>query len=53
MDVYGPGGEIIFAGTTTIDNWNAARGAHVYRLETDPETEERVVARYRLEIPGR
>ena len=34
-----------------IEGWDSALGDHVYRVETDPDTEEQVVARYRLVEP--
>ena len=36
---------------TTINSWDSALGDDVYRNETEPDTGERVVARYRLVVP--
>ncbi len=52
VDVYSPKGERIFAGLIPIPTWSAALGDRVYRLETDPATDEPVVVRYRLVLPG-
>jgi hypothetical protein len=51
VDVYSADGERLFSGTTTIRSWNAALGDYIYRVENDRETEERIVARYRLLEP--
>lgn len=51
VDVYSPEGERLFAGMIAIEEWDSALGDHVYRVETDPDTEEQVVARYRLVEP--
>lgn len=51
VDVYSPTGERRFAGFIGIDSWQAALGDHLYRIETDPETAEQVVARYRIVQP--
>ena len=51
MDVYSPEGERIFAGFISIANWSAALGDHLYRLETDPATDEPLIVRYRLVEP--
>ena len=51
VDVYSASGERLFSGMISIDSWNAAHADHLYRIETNPETEERVVARYRLVEP--
>ena len=51
VDVYSPEGERLFSGMIAIAAWDSALGDHVYRIETDPDTEEQVVARYRLVEP--
>lgn len=51
VDVYSPEGVRLFAGLSTVAGWHTAVGEHVYRVETDPATEEHVVARYRLVEP--
>ena len=51
VDVYSPAGERLFSGMIAIDSWDSARGDHVYRIETDPGTEEQVAARYRFVDP--
>lgn len=48
VDVYSPTGARRFSGMSPIGSWISAMGDHVYRIETDPSTEERVVVRYRL-----
>ena len=51
MDVYSPDGDHLFSGMIGIETWHAGHSDHVYRIETAPETEEQVVARYRLVYP--
>jgi len=51
IDVYSSAGARLFSGTMPLSSWNAAAGDHVYRVETDPVTEERIVVRYRLGEP--
>jgi outer membrane protein assembly factor BamB len=51
VDVYSPGGERVFSGTVAIWGWNASHNNHIYRIETDPDTGEQVVARYRFMEP--
>lgn len=48
VDVYSPDGVRRFAGWSRIEGWDAAFEDLVYRIETDPGTTERVVARYRF-----
>ena len=48
VDVYSPDGDRIFVGWSPIEDWDAASDRAVYRVETDPMTEERVVSRYRF-----
>ena len=47
VDVYTPDGERVFAGLMAIPNWSAARGDHVYRMETD-DAGDQIVVRYRI-----
>ncbi len=51
VDVYTPEGERIFSGWMPNKDWRAARDNFVYVIETDPDTDERVVVRYRLVTP--
>jgi len=51
VDVYSPEGDRVFSGMSPIDSWHSAVGSHLYRIETDPETEEQIVVRYRLVEP--
>lgn len=51
VDVYSPEGAALFAGMSPINQWQAAYGEHVFRLEDDADTGERVVARYRIVTP--
>ena len=51
VDVYSPTGDRIFAGLIPIPNWSAALGDHLYRLETDPATDEPLIVRYRFVEP--
>ncbi len=51
VDVYSPAGERLLSGLSPIDSWDSASGDYLYRVETDPDTEERVVVRYRLVEP--
>ncbi len=51
VDIYSPKGERLFSGMIPIDSWHSAVGSHLYRIETDPETEEQIVVRYRLVEP--
>ena len=51
VDVYAPDGERLFAGMIAVNEWKDALGDFVYRVEMDPQTEERVVVRYRLIEP--
>lgn len=53
VDVYSSDGELLFSGTMPRINWRAAAGDHVYGLEADPDTEEQILVRYRVELPGR
>ena len=48
VDVYSPEGERLFSGKMPIWQWHAARDDRLYSIETDPETEEAVVVRYRF-----
>jgi len=48
VDVYSPQGERLAAGFLP-EVWSYAQGGHVFAIRTDPETEERVVVRYRLD----
>ena len=52
VDVYSRDGEVLFSGSMPRINWRAALGDHVYALETDSDTEESILVRYRLELPG-
>ncbi len=52
VDVYSSAGELLFSGLIP-QTWNAALDDHVYVLEEDPQTEEHIVARYRLVEPLR
>jgi len=47
VDVYTPDGERVFAGLMAIPSWSAARGDHVYRMETD-DAGDQIVVRYRI-----
>lgn len=51
VDVYSPAGERLFTGSIALERWDAAFGDYLYKRETDPVTEEYVVARYRLVRP--
>ncbi len=51
VDVYSPDADLLFSGMIGIETWEATLDDHVYRVETDPESEERVIARYRLVYP--
>ena len=51
VDVYSSEGERLFSGMIAIEGWDAASSDYVYRIETDPDTEEQVAARYRLVEP--
>lgn len=51
VDVYSPDGERLYSGIIAGHLWTRARGDWVFRVGTDPRTEERVVARYRLVEP--
>ena len=51
VEVESPGGERVFSGTVAIWGWNASHNNHIYRIETDPDTGEQVVARYRFMEP--
>ena len=51
VDIYSPEGERLFSGMIAIEDWDSAMGDHVFRIETDPTTEEQVVVRYRLVEP--
>lgn len=48
VDVYSPEGGRQFAGWSAIEDWDAARGEYVYRIEVDSRTQEHVMARYRV-----
>jgi hypothetical protein len=49
VDVYSPAGDPLFSGLSPIPAWDAAFGAHIYRIEEDLESGEQVVARYRVQ----
>jgi hypothetical protein len=49
VDVYSPDGELLAAGIVPQD-WTYALGDHVYALRGDPELDQTVVVRYRLEL---
>jgi len=51
VDVYSAEGERIFCGWIPSVNWRYARGDHVYTLESDDQTGEERVVRYRLVEP--
>ncbi len=51
VDVYSPHGRLIFSGLISDSEWGRARGDFVYCIETDSETEEQRVVRYRLVEP--
>ena len=51
VDVYSAEGKRLFCGMIAIEGWDAASDDYVYRIETDPDTEEQVAARYRLVEP--
>ena len=51
VDVYSPDGELLFAGMMPDFRWMAALDDYVYVIETDPDTEEQVVVRYRIVEP--
>ncbi len=51
VDVYSAGGELLYSGLADPTPWHVAFGDFVYRLSTDPETEEPAVVRYRLIEP--
>ncbi len=51
VDVYSRAGEEIFSGMMQFPGWHAAQDEYVYRLETDPQTEEQIVVRYQLVEP--
>ncbi len=51
VDVYSPMGERLFSGRIDIEDWDSEIGEYLYRVETDPISEEHVVARYRLVEP--
>lgn len=47
VDVYSPAGERLVSGMAR-GRWRFARGEYVYNISLDPDTEERLVYRYRL-----
>ncbi len=51
VDVYSRAGDRILSGTMRFPGWHAARDEYVYRIETDLDTKELVVVRYRLVEP--
>jgi hypothetical protein len=51
VDVYSPDGELLFAGMISDRSWLAAQGEYIYGVETDSDTKEQVVVRYRLVEP--
>jgi len=50
VDVYDSEGQRITAGWLPFQNWDAQSDGAVYRIETDADTGETVVVRYRLQI---
>ena len=51
VDVFSPQGEHLFSGYMPVDNWHAARGDFIYRLEFDVAADEQTIVRYRLVTP--
>lgn len=51
VDVYAADGEHLFAGLIEATGWLDARGDLIYRLQTLPESEERVLTVHRLVEP--
>jgi len=49
VDVYSPEGELIVAGRAN-GTWRYARGPYVYTLRRDPDSEEMLAYRYRLQL---
>jgi len=49
VDVYSPDGERLFEGRINLPSWDAQNGGRVCRVEPDPDSEEEVVACYRVE----
>lgn len=52
VDVYSPDGELIVAGLAA-GTWSYARGDYVYRITSDPDTDETLVIRSRLVVHQR
>ena len=48
VDIYSPDGDLLLSGLSPLAAWDAAHGDHVFRIESDGESGEDVVARYRL-----
>lgn len=48
VDVFASDGELLLRGLAPLESWQAAYGDHVFRIEDDPDSGERVVARYRM-----
>jgi len=48
VDVYASDGTVLFTGLSPINEWDAAFGDLIFRLEDDPDTGERVLGRYRI-----
>ena len=53
VDVYSPEGEHLFSGWIPSVDWRSARGEHVYAIESDDQTGDVSVVRYRLVEPFR
>lgn len=51
VEVYDTDGERLFAGTMRESGWSAAHGDFVYRLRSNPDTDESELVRYRLIEP--
>ncbi len=51
VDVYSPDGERLFSGWIASLRWRSARGDYVYALDSDDQTGEERVVRYRLVEP--
>jgi len=51
VDVYSPEGEHLFSGWISSVYWRSARGDYVYTLESDGQTGDERVVRYRLVEP--
>ena len=50
--LHSPDGELLSSALIGATGWSAASGDYVYSLGVDPETEEEVLRRYRLVLPG-